>query len=59
MTANSKCTIEQRSQTFYETHTAVHVVLGSHMRPCKPSGLDLTIANTWVRLQQSSQGGSL
>ena len=37
----------------------VHVVLGSHMRPCKPSALDLTIANTWVRLQQSSQGGSL
>jgi len=28
----------------------VHVVLGSHMRPCKPSALDLTIANTWVRL---------
>jgi len=37
----------------------VHVVLGSHMRPCKPSALDLTIADTWVRLQQSSQGGSL
>jgi len=28
----------------------VHVVLGSHIRPCKPSALDLTIANTWVRL---------
>jgi len=37
----------------------VHVVLGSHMRPCKPSAFDLTITNTWVRLQQSSQGGSL
>ena len=37
----------------------VHMVLGSHMRPCQPSALDLTIGNTWVRLQQSSQGGSL
>jgi len=27
-------------------HNCVHVVLGSHMRPCKPSALDLTIANT-------------
>jgi len=41
------------------SEVSVHVVLGSHMRPCKPSALDLTIANTWVRLQQSSQGGSL
>jgi len=24
----------------------VHVVLGSRLRPCKPSALDLTIANT-------------
>jgi len=30
--------------------TNVHVVLGSRMRPCKPSALDLTIANAWVRL---------
>jgi len=29
--------------------TGVHVVLGSRLRPCKPSALDLTIANTWVR----------
>ena len=43
----------------YPVHYPVQVVLGSHMRPCKPSALDLTIANTWVRLQQSSQGGSL
>jgi len=27
----------------------VHVVFGSHMRPCKPCALDLTIANTRVR----------
>jgi len=27
----------------------VHVVFGSLLRPCKPSALDLTIANTWVR----------
>jgi len=29
--------------------TSVHVVFGSQLRPCKPSALDLTIANTWVR----------
>jgi len=29
---------------------SVHAVLESHLRPCKPSALDLTIANTWVRL---------
>jgi len=27
----------------------VHMIFGSHMRPCKPCALDLTIANTWVR----------
>ena len=28
---------------------SVHIVLGSHMRPCKPCALNLTIANSWVR----------
>jgi len=31
------------------TLVAVHIVFGSHMRPCKPCALDLTIANAWVR----------
>jgi len=27
MTANVKCTVEQRSQAFYETHIAYHLAL--------------------------------
>ena len=36
----------------------VHVVLGSRLRPCKPSALDLTIANTWVRFSSQVRGDS-
>ena len=32
-----------------QSYAVVHIVFGSHMRPCKPCALDLTIANTWVR----------
>jgi len=39
----------KKSAAVVKKLTNVHVVLGSQLRPCKPSASDLTIANTWVR----------